>query len=124
MSGYRSHLSRLPAVFGAAAAVAGLLALAEPASAQTQRGPRIPPDARGFQIQTILADAQRPAAAAPAATTTARAAPARRAAGATATGVEVAVNLPGRAPEAAPETVIIRGPDGQTRTFALEGSRE
>ncbi|HXG09946.1 MAG TPA: hypothetical protein VNK04_09170 [Gemmataceae bacterium] len=103
-------LSRIRLLHGGGlAAVAALLLLARPAAAQDY--PRIPPDAKGYQIVQIMQQnarqAQRPAA-------TVVAVPRR--------GMPATYEVAVPSEPSLPRVVTLQAPDGTLRTFVLEGS--
>jgi hypothetical protein len=118
------NFSRLLPLLGSTVAVFALLLGAGRAVAQ----PRIPADARGYQIVQIQQEyaqrrAQQRAAAAvtpvaPRGPTTGMPPPDLP------LGLSIAVSTPADRPEDEPVVVDIQGPDGKVRAFPLEGGRE
>ena len=111
---------RLPRFPLTLAAVAATLLLGGVASAQYPGGRPFRPDARGFEIQRSMQAAQaRRAASAPTVQSIPRSYRPAEAEPAP-TQVEIAMTLPTGAP---PASVAIRGPDGELRTFPVEGGQ-
>ena len=95
---------------------------ANPAHAQTPRSPYLPPDAKGYRIQQITqAWAQQTARAEAAAHPPVSATWAAHTAHPV--QVEISMVIPNAA-ENPPAVVALRGPDGEVRTFRVEGGRD
>jgi hypothetical protein len=107
-----------------AVAAAALALGAGEAAAQYRGGPRVPPDARGFQTAQILQRYQRQRAARPATVPPPAVTTAPVYQPAIPTGpLQVVISTPEPAAAPAPFSVAIRGPDGEVRRFPVEGGQ-
>lgn len=118
----RRFRSFIPTLGGLAVAAAAWLLAAAPATAQQRGGPQIPIGAKAFQVSMIQQEYlqrqfERRAPAGP--QTAYRATPSQRVAP---IAITVAVTVPVPTPAASRSLVVdLRGPNGEVRSFAVEG---